>query len=225
MDKREFVKGSFDAIARRYDLTNRLLSFGIDALWRREAVKALGQQELVLDLCAGTLTLSSLYLRQFEAKVVALDFSLRMLEEGIKRRHSDGLLPLCGDALRLPFAEGTFSGAMVAFGLRNLTDPFEGLRELYRVLRPKGKLVVLEFGRPEIPVFRGLYHFYLSRVLPLLGGLITRRRDVYQYLFRSIMAFPSKQEMLQGMQRIGFQGLRFQDLTGGICVLYEGEKP
>lgn len=225
MDKRQFVKGGFDAIASRYDLANRLLSFGADALWRRKAVGRLGERPLVLDLCAGTLPLSAAYLRRFRAQVVALDFSLRMLRVGLKRRTRGGLLPLCGDALRLPFPEGTFSGAMVAFGLRNLSDPWQGLKELYRVLAPGAKAVILEFGRPRLPLFRQIYHLYLAHFIPWAGGLITGNSGLHAYLYRSIVSFPSKEEILRQMEQVGFRGLRALDLTLGVCVLYEGVKP
>lgn len=224
MDKAKYVKGGFDAIARRYDLANRVLSLGFDSLWRKEAVRALGPRERVLDLCAGTLRLGEGYLKRFGGQVVALDFSLTMLREGLRRYSKDGLLPLCGDALRLPFPDETFPGAMVAFGLRNLTDPFLGLRELYRVLQPGGRLVVLEFGWPRLGLLGRLYRFYISYVVPSVGGFITGRRDIYHHLFRSIATFPSRQEVLGEMVRVGFEEVQARDLTWGICVLYEGEK-
>lgn len=180
---------------------------------------------MVLDLCAGTLSLSAAYLRRFRARVVALDFSLRMLREGLKRRARRDLLPLCGDALRLPFPEGTFSGAMMAFGLRNLSDPLQGLKELYRVLAPGAKVVILEFGHPRLPLFRQIYHLYLAHFVPWAGALITGNAELYAYLYRSIVSFYPKEEVLRQMERVGFKGLRAIDLTLGICVLYEGVKP
>ncbi|RLA97051.1 MAG: SAM-dependent methyltransferase [Deltaproteobacteria bacterium] len=226
-NKERFVKEAFSSIAKRYDLANTLLSLGIDSWWRKRARDALGERPLVLDLCAGTLSMTRSYLDRWRGgRVIALDFSLDMLLPGRKRlKRREGRCSLVlGDALALPFPAGTFSGVMMAFGLRNLVDLQAGLAEIFRVLGEGGKAVILEFGHPTLPLFRQLYRLYLSRVIPSLGGWITGRKEAYSYLFRSIDSFPSREEILGMMQKVGFKGLRASSLTLGICVLYQGEK-
>lgn len=222
MEKARFVKEGFDRIARTYDLANKVLSFGLDGIWRRAAVKALGRRQKVLDLCCGTLALSREYLRQFGIRPVGLDFSLPMLLQGM-RTGGVNLKVVCGDALKMPFKDKAFEGVMVAFGLRNLSDMWEGLREIHRVLAPGGKLVVLEFGKPK-GLFGVLYRAYLKKVVPWLGGLLTGNRPLYEYFYKSILSFPGDGEVLEGMARLGFKGLRVKRLTFGVCVLYEAER-
>ncbi len=224
MDKERFVREGFGRIARRYDLANALLSFGLDRLWRKRTVLALGRRQPVLDLCAGTLALSAEYRRRFGPVVYALDFSLPMLRVGL-RKGVDGIRVICGNALELPFRDETFWGVMMAFGLRNLVDIRKGLGEMYRVLKSGGKAVILEFGMPKNPLFAPLYRLYLSRFLPAIGRLLTGDPVAYRYLYDSIMAFPSKEEVLRQMRKVGFCEPSARDLTLGVCVLYEGWKP
>ena len=169
MGKKEYVRRSFAAIAQSYDLLNTLLSFGMDVWWRHEAIKALGLSGggLVLDACAGTMRLGKGILRRWpRAQVIALDFSLTMMGRGIKGIRGAAITPLCGDAELLPFRAGTFDRAIVGFGIRNLVDPRKGIEELFRVLKSGGRAVILEFGRPTLPVFKELYQWYLSRFIP-----------------------------------------------------------
>jgi demethylmenaquinone methyltransferase/2-methoxy-6-polyprenyl-1,4-benzoquinol methylase len=227
MDKQQYVRRSFAAIAQSYDLLNTLLSFGLDAWWRHEAIKALGLagQGLVLDACAGTMRLGRGILRRWpEAQVVALDFSLVMLGRGKRGIKGSAITPLCGDAELLPFRAGTFDRALVGFGIRNLVDPRKGIEELFRVLKKGGRAVILEFGRPTLPVFKELYQWYLSHFIPWAGGLISGHREVYRYLHNSIMAFPEPAELMAMMQKAGFSQIRCRKLTGGIANLYVGEK-
>lgn len=222
MDKAHFVKKGFDRIAGTYDFTNKVLSFGLDRLWRRAAVRALGKRTKVLDLCCGTFALSHEYLKQFQIRPIGLDFSLPMLLKGLKEKGSD-FNAVCGDALRMPFRDGSFDGVMVAFGLRNLSDMWRGLREAYRVLSPGGRIVVLEFGRPE-GLFGAFYRLYLKKVVPWLGGLLTGDRPLYEYFYKSILMFPTEREILEGMTRLGFKDVKVRKLTFGVCVLYIAEK-
>jgi demethylmenaquinone methyltransferase/2-methoxy-6-polyprenyl-1,4-benzoquinol methylase len=227
MDKRGFVLRSFAAIAGSYDLVNTLLSLGVDVWWRREAIKALGLsgREFVLDCCAGTLRLGKSILNRWPgSRVIALDFSLVMLGRGIKRAHHTAIRPVGGDAEELPFRDETFDRAIVGFGIRNLVHPPQGIEELFRVLKRGGRLVILEFGRPTLPVFKQVYRWYLSRFIPWAGGLVSGHKEVYHYLHTSIMAFPEPAAMMAMMHKAGFSRIRCRRLTGGIVNLYMGER-
>jgi demethylmenaquinone methyltransferase/2-methoxy-6-polyprenyl-1,4-benzoquinol methylase len=227
MDKRAFVRRSFAAIAGSYDLVNTLLSFGVDVWWRREAIKALGLsgEGLVLDCCAGTMRLGRGVISRWPgARVVALDFSLVMLGRGMQRAQSAAIFPVGGDAEGLPFRAETFDRAIVGFGIRNLSYPEKGVRELVRVLKREGRLVILEFGRPTLPVFKEIYRWYLSRFIPWAGGLASGHKEVYHYLHTSIMAFPEPAEMMAMMRKAGFSHVSFRKLTSGIVNLYRGDK-
>jgi demethylmenaquinone methyltransferase/2-methoxy-6-polyprenyl-1,4-benzoquinol methylase len=224
--KKVFVRRSFAAIAQSYDLLNTLLSFGMDAWWRHEAIKALGLSGggLVLDACAGTMRLGRGILRHRPgAQVVALDFSLLMLGKGIKAIRDTAITPLCGDAELLPFRSETFDCAIVGFGIRNLVDPRKGIEELFRVLK-EGRAVILEFGRPTLPVFKDLYLWYLSHFIPWAGGLISGHKEIYHYLHTSIMAFSEGHNVMATMKQAGFSEVRCRKLTGGIVELYVGNK-
>jgi len=227
MDKRTFVHRSFAAIAGSYDLLNTLLSFGIDTWWRREAVKALrlSGQEHVLDCCAGTMRLGRGILRRWPgARVTALDFSLAMLGRGKERVQGAAIDPIGGDAELLPFRAETFDRAIIGFGVRNLADQSEGIKELFRVLKGGGGLVILEFGRPTVPLFKDLYQWYLSRFIPWVGGVMSGQQEVYRYLHESIMAFPEPTKLMAMMQKAGFSHIRCRKLTWGIANLYRGDK-
>lgn len=227
MDKRTFVLRSFAAIAGSYDLANTLLSLGVDVWWRREAIKALGLsgREFVLDCCAGTMRLGRGILSRWPgARVVALDFSLVMLGRGIKKAHNAAILPVGGDAEGLPFCAETFERAIIGFGIRNLAHPQKGIGELFRVIKRGGWVVILEFGRPTLPVFKEVYRWYLSRFIPWAGGLVSGHKEVYHYLHNSIVAFPEPAEMMATMQKAGFSHISYRKLTGGIVNLYRGEK-
>jgi demethylmenaquinone methyltransferase/2-methoxy-6-polyprenyl-1,4-benzoquinol methylase len=227
MKKKEYVHRSFAAIAQSYDLLNSLLSFGMDAWWRHKAIKALGLsgQGLVLDACAGTMRLGRGILRKWPgAQVVPLDFSLVMLGRGKKMAQGAAITQLCGDAELLPFRAETFDRAIVGFGIRNLTDPQRGIEELFRVLKRGGRAVILEFGRPTLPVFKELYQWYLSRFIPWAGGLISGQKEVYRYLHDSIMVFSEEHDVVAAMQAAGFSAVRYRKLTGGIANLYMGGK-
>ena len=227
MDKREYVRRSFASIAGSYDLLNTLLSFGMDVWWRHEAIKALGfsGQGLVLDACAGTMRLGRSILRRWPwAQVVALDFSLVMLERGKKTVQGAAITPLCGDAELLPFRAETFDRTIVGFGIRNLVGPRKGIEELFRVLKKGGRAVILEFGRPTLPVFKELYQWYLSRFIPWAGGIVSGQKEVYHYLHDSIMAFSEEYDVMAAMKQAGFSQVRCRKLSWGITDLYVGEK-
>ena len=227
MGKKEHVRRSFAAIAQSYDLLNTLLSFGMDAWWRHEAIKALGLPGggFVLDACAGTMRLGRGILRRWPgAQVVALDFSPVMIKRGSNAIRGTAIAPLCADAELLPFRSGTFDRTIVGFGIRNLVDPRKGIEELFRVLKKGGRTVILEFGRPTLPVFKDLYKWYLSQFIPWAGGLMSGQKEVYCYLHDSIMAFSEEYDVMAAMQAAGFSQIRCQKLTGGIACLYVGDK-
>jgi demethylmenaquinone methyltransferase/2-methoxy-6-polyprenyl-1,4-benzoquinol methylase len=227
MDKRGFVLRSFAAIAESYDIVNTLLSLGVDTWWRREAIKTLclPGKGLVLDCCAGTLRLGRGILSRWpDGHVVALDFSLVMLTRGIKRAHNAAIYPVGGDAEALPFRDETFDRGIVGFGIRNLTRPQGGIEELFRVIKQGGRLVILEFGRPTLPVFKEVYRWYLSCFIPWAGGLVSGHKEVYDYLHTSIMAFSEPAELMAMMRKAGFSHNSFRKLTGGIVNLYRGDK-
>jgi demethylmenaquinone methyltransferase / 2-methoxy-6-polyprenyl-1,4-benzoquinol methylase len=214
----EAVQHMFDRIAPRYDLVNRLLSVGIDQAWRRRAVAALGELRgrAVLDLCAGTLDLAQLLDAQ-GARVTACDFSQEMLDRGRPKAPTVELV--CADALNLPFFDGQFDGAICGFGLRNLDDPRRGLAEARRVLRPGGRLVVLDFFRPTRAVTRIVQALYNRRVLPLVGGALSGDRAAYDYLARSIEGFATREAVEELARDVGFSQVRGEDLTLGVAAL------
>lgn len=213
----EAVQEMFERIAPTYDLLNRVLSFGIDRGWRRRAVAALGdvRGRRVVDLCAGTLDLSAIA-DEAGARVTATDFAHNMLVRG---RAKLELPTLRADAMRLPFADGVFAGALCGFGLRNLDDPAAGLREARRVLAPGARFVILEFFRPARWTARTVQSLYNRRVLPLVGGALSGDRRAYQYLARSIERFSTREEIEALAVRAGFTSAWGEDLTGGIASL------
>jgi demethylmenaquinone methyltransferase/2-methoxy-6-polyprenyl-1,4-benzoquinol methylase len=219
----------FDAIARRYDTLNHLLSAGFDRRWRRRAVQALGftGRERVLDMCTGTgdLAIEAVTARRGQAaEVVGADFSSEMLQLAAGKIRRAGLANrvrlLRGDATSVPFAEGTFDAAMVAFGIRNVLDPDAACREFRRVLRPGGRLAILEFGAPRVPGLRTLYLSYFRYVLPAIGRIVSKHQEAYEYLPASVMAFPTGEAFADRLRDAGFATVTFRRLMGGIVYLY-----
>ncbi len=226
------VRRIFSEIAPRYDLLNHVLSLNVDRLWRRRAVDALGWERsprgLYLDACAGTYDLSLELGRReaFGGRIVASDFARPMLAEGREKleRGGEAILPLCGDTLDLPFGERLFHGAMVAFGVRNLSDLDAGLRELHRVLRPGARLVVLEFTVPRNPLVRALYLFYFNRVLPLVGRVVSGHPWAYRSLPESVKEFPGPARLADRFEAAGFGAVRWSLLTFGIAAIHVAER-
>ena len=217
----------FSEIAPRYDLLNHLLSLNVDRRWRRQAVDALGPFEeprshTVLDACAGTLDMSlELVTRPgFWGSVVALDFARPMLVEGRTKLSTHPVSPVCGDSLKLPFADAVFHSVMVAFGVRNLSDVDDGFRELLRILRPGGKLVILEFTTPPNPLLRHIYLFYFHRILPVIGRLVSGHPWAYSYLSESVRGFPAPEPLAERLRTAGFDGVEWSYLTGGMAAIH-----
>jgi demethylmenaquinone methyltransferase / 2-methoxy-6-polyprenyl-1,4-benzoquinol methylase len=213
------VAAMFDHVAERYDRANDVLSLGQDRWWRRAVEQAVAAvpRERVLDLAAGTGTSSEPF-RTAGADVVACDFSLGMLREGRRRRP---YLPfVAGDATRLPFAGASFDAVAISFGLRNVHDPAAALREMLRVTRPGGRLVVCEFSHPTWSPFRTVYLEYLMRALPALARRVASSPDAYVYLAESIPAWPDQRSLAAMLSSAGWQDVRWRDLSGGIVALH-----
>jgi demethylmenaquinone methyltransferase / 2-methoxy-6-polyprenyl-1,4-benzoquinol methylase len=214
----------FSAIARRYDLANHLLSCGCDFYWRKRAAEIVGgwHPHTIVDLATGTGDLALALVRKLpQAEIIGVDFS----EEMLARARAKGVRrTLLADAMQLPFAEASFDCVTIAFGLRNLPDFGGGLRQMHRVLKPGGHLLVLEFSVPQLSILRAIYRVYLHRVLPLIGSFLTGERSAYQYLGDSIEQFPNDAAMLGLFNECGFSGVQAEPLTGGIVTIYSGEK-
>lgn len=227
-EKRRYVRAMFSAIAPRYDLLNRVLSLNIDRAWRRTAVQRLAWDAhpdgLYLDACAGTLDLATELATRpgFRGRVVATDFALPMLRLGDGKPPSGVVRSAVADTLELPARAGTFDGAIVGFGVRNLAGLDGGIAELARVLRPGARLVILDFTTPTFAPMRALYLFYFRRVLPFVGRIVSGHPTAYTYLPESVMDFPPPQELEERMRRAGFRDCGHQLLTGGIAAVTWG---
>lgn len=222
------IAAMFDAIAGRYDLLNHLLSGGLDRRWRARAVRALGLtgRETVLDLCTGTgdLAIALCRRRRGAARVVGIDFAARMLSRAARKigaRGLDGRVGLVrGDALRTPVPAASVDAATIAFGIRNVEDPLRALAELRRVVRPGGRIAILEFGMPAVPGLGPLYRWYFRRVLPRVGRLISRHDGAYAYLPASVGAFPSGAGFRRLLDDAGFVDTEAVPMLLGVVWLY-----
>jgi demethylmenaquinone methyltransferase / 2-methoxy-6-polyprenyl-1,4-benzoquinol methylase len=220
----ERVRQMFASISRRYDLANHLLSCGADFYWRKRAAEIVGswQPKKIVDLATGTGDLALALQRKLPvAKIVGVDFLPEMLElakrKGVRQT-------IVADAMGLPFGDSSFDCVTVAFGLRNMEDWNAAVREMARVVRENGHLLILEFSLPRLSIFRGLYRFYLHRCLPRLGSVLTRQQKAYDYLGESIEEFPSGESMLQLIEANGFRNATAEPLSGGIVTIYTAEK-
>ena len=220
-DPRE-VASMFDGVARRYDLTNTVLSVGQDRFWRRATREALriGPGEKVLDLAAGT-AVSTVELAGSGAWCVAADFSVGMLAAGQAR----AVPKVAGDATRLPFADEVFDAVTISFGLRNVVDHEAGLREMARVTRPGGRLVVCEFSTPTNGLFATVYKEYLMQALPRIARTVSSNPEAYVYLAESIRAWPDQEQLARRIEAAGWTDVRWRNLTGGIVALHAAIKP
>ena len=229
--KKQFVRDKFASISNKYDFLNSLLSLKIDSYWRWVTTRELKEfpDGAILDLCAGTLPLSLELTRQAPARhVVAIDFCEDMLVSGLKTLPHDSrrerITAVCGDGEEIPAAAGKFWGVTVAFGVRNLARTQKGLAEMYRVLKPGGKLLILEFSRPRNAFFKPFYNFYLNKVLPRIAGLVSGDKEAYEYLASSIAEFYEPEELLAMIREAGFPVQHCRPLTMGIVTLYIGIK-
>ncbi len=230
-DKADRIRRMFAAIADRYDLNNRLHSFGRDQVWRRAAVRLcrVGPQDDILDAACGTGDLAEAFAAAGPAAVCGVDFTPAMIRIARRKAAAAKCGPVpsyhCGDVLDLPFDEGRFDVVSIAFGIRNVTDPDRAVREFHRVLRPGGRLIILEFSEPPNPVLRWLNHVYSARVMPFTATLVSGdRTGAYRYLPRSVATFLDCGELVARMTEAGFTSITQHPMTFGVCVGYLGKK-
>lgn len=232
----QWVRGMFGRIAPRYDLLNHLLSFNLDKMWRARTVKRVSEildrpDAQILDLCCGTGdVLLALERRRINLHgcrpVLASDFCHPMLVEARRKIQRRGFRsPVFeADALSIPLADASLDLITVAFGFRNLANYQRGLEEMLRVLKPGGVAVILEFSQPTNPVFRTLYRFFSTSVLPRVGGMVSGSPDAYSYLPESIRKFPAAEQLAQEMRQAGYSQVKFERMTGGAVALHIGHK-
>jgi len=229
--KKEQIAEMFDNIAGCYDRLNRVLSAGIDVNWRKKAINHLQEDkpELILDVATGTGDMAIMACELLKPqKIVGIDISEQMLELGRKKVEKEGLASIIdlqsGDSETIKFAENSFDAVMVAFGVRNFEKLENGLKEMLRVLRPGGKLVVLEFSRPRIKIFRSLYNLYMGIVAPEVARWFSQNKKAYQYLNQSAKLFPERQAFVDILTNSGYSNTSFKPLSAGICCIYIGQK-
>ena len=221
----------FNKIAKRYDFLNRLLSGGIDINWRKKAIAQLKElkPKTVLDVATGTADVALMTYKALKpAKIIGIDISDGMLELGRKKIEKQGLQQVIelfnGDSEKINYPDNSFDAVTVAFGVRNFQNLEQGLQEMLRVLKPGGKLVVLEFSKPKQTAFKGLYNFYMKTVAPKAGSMFAHNKDAYQYLNDSVQAFPEREQFTEVMKQTGYTNIYFKTLTMGICCIYCGSK-
>ncbi len=229
--KKAEVEQMFDKIAPKYDLLNRVLSLGIDISWRKKALNYLraGQPKEILDVATGTADVAIMAAKMLKpTKVVGIDIANLMLDFGRTKIKNEGLENVIsletGDSENLKFAENSFDAVTVAFGVRNFENLEKGLAEMLRVLRPSGRVVILEFSKPHIFPFKQLYNAYFKYVLPLIGRLTSRDIRAYTYLFESVQVFPEGNDFLHILTKLGYQNPVCERLTLGICSIYSATK-
>jgi len=229
--KKKQVERMFDKIAFRYDFLNRFLSAGIDVRWRKKAIKELVslQPKNILDVATGTgdFAITSYQVLKPE-KITGIDISEGMLDIGRKKVVKCGLEShielLNGDSEAILFGDDSFDAVTVAFGVRNFENLEKGLSEIYRVLKPGGKLIVLECSKPSLPVIRNVYDFYMKFVAAKVGKIISKNNEAYQYLNNSVQQFPEKQTFIHILNQLGYRHSFYKTLSLGICTIYCGEK-
>jgi len=229
--KKSQVSRMFDNIAPYYDFLNHLLTLGIDISWRKKAIDQLkdAQPANILDVATGTADLPIMMMKRMKpTKVVGLDISKEMLEVGHKKVGKNGMENaielVYGDSENLPFEDNSFDAVTVAFGVRNFENLEKGLAEMRRVLKPQGKMVVLEFSKPTIFPFKQGFNFYFKYILPLIGRITSKDPKAYEYLYRSVQAFPDGEKFVNILQKTGFNNNQCKPLTLGICSIYTSVK-
>jgi len=227
--KKTQVQSMFDGIARRYDFLNHFLSLGVDLYWRKQSVKSLQLQdgELLLDVATGTGDQGFTALKAAKIRVVGLDFSFNMLEIAQEKIQKRGLSQrfevIQGDAENLPFGDDSFDALTISYGIRNVGTISAALTEFYRVLKPGGRLSILEFAEPEGWFFGRLYRFYFDHILPRLAGMMSSK-SAYTYLPESVRHFPTRDEFKGLLKAEGFEAVKHKDLTFGVTAIYNGVK-
>lgn len=221
----------FDEIAGTYDVLNHTLSMGIDILWRKKMVKHLPKKETInaLDLATGTGDVPLTLIQDPRVKkITGLDLSAGMIEVGKQKVKKAGLEQkinmMIGDGCNIPCGDGAFDLTTISFGIRNFPDPQKSLYEIHRVLRPQGRVMIMEFSIPKNFLFRGIYFFYFRHLLPFVGNIVSGHKDAYTYLNKSVEDFPYGEAFLQLMRNAQFKNLKAIPLTFGIATLYIGDK-
>lgn len=229
--KREQVEHMFDAISPKYDLLNRLFSMGVDQGWRRKVIRLVAQEPVghLLDVATGTADLAIMAAKRKAAeRITGVDISEGMLAHGrekVKAQKLDDRVTLVrGDSAALPFSDASFDAITVAFGVRNFEDLERGITDMVRVLKPNGRLFVLEFSKPRTALTGGLFRFYFHRVMPFVGKLVSRDSAAYTYLPRSVDAFPDGEAFVRILEKCGLREASARPLTGGIATLYSARK-
>ena len=229
--KKAFVGSMFDSIAFRYDFLNHFMSFGIDRLWRKKAIRIISrthQNPDILDVATGTGDLAIAAMKIDPVHVTGIDISEKMLEIGIekirKKELSDRIELLRGDSEKIPFPDERFDVVMVAFGVRNFPDPLIGLSEMNRVLRHGGLIMVLEFSKPAKFPFRQIYNFYFLNILPVIGRVLSKNKKAYRYLPESVMQFPDNEQFIELLIKAGFSSAIQKKLTFGVASVYTALK-
>jgi len=230
LSKKAQVAQMFDNISKKYDFLNHFLSMGIDVGWRKKVVKIIGKQnpDCILDIATGTGDLAIMLADLNVSEIVGLDLSEGMLAVGtekVKAKHLSKVIAMIqGDSENLPFEDNRFDAITVSFGVRNFENLTKGLSEILRVLKPQGKLVILEFSKPESFIMKHLYGFYSSVILPFLGKLISKDRSAYTYLPESVAAFPYGKAFNQILKNVGFNAIENQPVSFGIATIYSASK-
>ena len=225
------VSTMFNNIAKYYDFLNHFLSLGIDKRWRKKAIQKLveAQPDTILDVATGTADLALEAHKQLKAsKIIGVDISTKMLEIGrqkIEKQQLSNIISLEeGDSEKLNFADNSFDAVVVAFGVRNFANVEAGLKDIIRVLKPNGTLVVLEFSKPKIFPFKQGYNFYFKYVLPTIGRITSKDKKAYSYLYESVQAFPEGEQFTNLLTNLGLEQTKCEPLTMGICSIYTGKK-
>lgn len=231
LSKKQQVANMFDRIAHRYDFLNHFLSIGIDRMWRKKAIRLLkaGKPSFLLDVATGTGDFAIMAEKILKPeKIIGIDISKGMLELGkqkVAKLLLNGKIELQeGDSETINFPDNSFDAVTVAFGVRNFENLHKGLQEMLRVLKPGGKLVILEFSKPRHKAFKGLYRMYMNRIAPGLGKLVSKDPDAYQYLNDSVQAFPEGKALLTILKQTGYTDTYLKTLSLGICTIYCGQK-
>jgi demethylmenaquinone methyltransferase/2-methoxy-6-polyprenyl-1,4-benzoquinol methylase len=230
LQKKKQVADMFDRIAGKYDFLNHLLSMGIDKGWRKKAILSLApiQPKVILDVATGTGDFAIACLKLNPKQIIGCDISEGMLEVGrkkvIERRLDNKITLQFGDSENLPFEDNKFDAITCAYGVRNFENLEAGLKEMCRVLRPGGRLAILEFSHPQKPPFRQMYKFYFKNILPTIGKMVSKDDTAYTYLPESVAVFPEGKEFVQILERCGFKKPKARPLTMGITTLYTAEK-